>query len=225
MSRTGSWLPPAVHDYIEAHDLYADAWRKRYGGGLIRPGGRLVENSAELARMAADAIFSKKGMDIVLLEVEGLFVLSDVFVIATGTSRPHVQSLADQVEEKLREEQGLKPLRSEGKAEAEWVLIDFGDIIVHLFQAATTRLLRSWSGSGPMPSGSVGWSRWWPTDERVTRWGEAPNRTPVSRHGAVAQPGRALDWQSRGQGFKSPQLHSPGCSIWPIRKSISSPST
>jgi ribosome-associated protein len=74
-------------------------------------------------------------MDIVLLDVEGLFVLSDVFVIATGTSRPHVQSLADHVEEKMQEELGLKPLRSEGKAEAEWVLLDFGDVIVHLFQA------------------------------------------------------------------------------------------
>jgi ribosome-associated protein len=86
--------------------------------------------------VAADAIFSKKGMDIVLLEVEGLFVLSDVFVIATGTSRPHVQSLAEYVEERMREELGLKPLRSEGRAEAEWVLLDFGDVIVHLFQAS-----------------------------------------------------------------------------------------
>jgi ribosome-associated protein len=85
--------------------------------------------------VAADAIFSKKGMDIVLLDVEGLFVLSDVFVIATGTSRPHVQSLAEHVEEKMLEELGLKPLRSEGKPEAEWVLLDFGDVIVHLFQA------------------------------------------------------------------------------------------
>jgi ribosome-associated protein len=86
--------------------------------------------------VAADAIFSKKGMDIVLLDVEGLFVLSDVFVIATGTSRPHVQSLADHVEERMLEELGLKPLRSEGRAEAEWILLDFGDVIVHLFQSA-----------------------------------------------------------------------------------------
>ena len=85
--------------------------------------------------MAADAIFSKKGMDIVLLDVEGLFVLSDVFVIATGTSRPHVQSLAEHVEERMLQELGLKPLRSEGRAEAEWILLDFGDVIVHLFQA------------------------------------------------------------------------------------------
>jgi ribosome-associated protein len=86
--------------------------------------------------VAADAIFSKKGMDIVLLDVEGLFVLSDVFVIATGTSRPHVQSLADHVEERMLEDLGLKPLRSEGRAEAEWILLDFGDVIVHLFQSA-----------------------------------------------------------------------------------------
>jgi ribosome-associated protein len=86
--------------------------------------------------VAADAIFSKKGMDIVLLDVEGLFVLTDVFVIATGTSRPHVQSLAEHVEERMSEELGLKPLRNEGKAEAEWILLDFGDVIVHLFQAA-----------------------------------------------------------------------------------------
>ncbi len=86
--------------------------------------------------MAADAIFSKKGMDIVLLDVEGLFVLSDVFVIATGTSRPHVQSLAEHVEERMSEELGLKPLRSEGRVEAEWVLLDFGDVIVHVFQAS-----------------------------------------------------------------------------------------
>jgi ribosome-associated protein len=86
--------------------------------------------------VAADAIFSKKGMDIVLLDVEGLFVLSDVFVIATGTSRPHVQSLSEHVEERMREELGLKPLRSEGQSEAEWILLDFGDVIVHLFQAS-----------------------------------------------------------------------------------------
>ncbi len=86
--------------------------------------------------MAADAIFSKKGMDIVLLDVEGLFVLSDVFVIATGTSSTHVQSLSDYVEERMREELGLKALRSEGRSEAEWILLDFGDVIVHLFQAA-----------------------------------------------------------------------------------------
>ncbi|HEX6947426.1 MAG TPA: ribosome silencing factor [Acidimicrobiia bacterium] len=89
-----------------------------------------------MARVAADAIFSKKGADILLLDVSGQFFLSDVFVIATGTSRPHVQALAEHVEEKLAEEFDAKPLRVEGASEAEWVLLDYGDVIVHLFQPA-----------------------------------------------------------------------------------------
>ena len=89
-----------------------------------------------MARVAADAIFSKKGSDILLLDVSGQFFLADVFVIASGTSRPHVQALAEHVEEKLGETFGIKPLRMEGANEAEWVLMDYGDVIVHLFQPA-----------------------------------------------------------------------------------------
>lgn len=85
------------------------------------------------ARLAADAIADKKGQDIVLLEVGDLFVITDFFVIGTGTSRPHVQALAERVEELLKEN-GRSPLRDEGLPEAEWVLMDYGDFMVHLFQ-------------------------------------------------------------------------------------------
>jgi ribosome-associated protein len=91
-------------------------------------------DATTLARLAADAIADKKGQDIVLLEVGDLFVITEVFVIATGTSRPHVQSLVDRVEELLKEDAGRKPLRDEGRTEAEWVLLDYGDIMVHVFQ-------------------------------------------------------------------------------------------
>ncbi len=90
-----------------------------------------------MGRLAADAIFSKKGQNIVLIDVAKLFVLSDVFVIATGTSRTHVQALAEYVEERFQEERGLKPIRSEGRSEGEWVLLDFGDIIIHVFQESS----------------------------------------------------------------------------------------
>ncbi|MGD2059611.1 MAG: ribosome silencing factor [Acidimicrobiia bacterium] len=89
-----------------------------------------------MARVAADAIFDKKGTDIVLLDVRDTFFLSDVFVIATGSSRTNVQALADNVEEKLAESHGVKPLRVEGRTEGEWALVDYGDIIVHIFQAS-----------------------------------------------------------------------------------------
>lgn len=116
-----------------------------------------------MAKVAAEAIFAKKGADIVLLDVEDLFFLSDVFVIATGTSRPHVQALAEHVEERLEEALGKQPLRIEGKSEGEWVLIDYGDIIVHLFQA------------GPREFYSL--ERLWGDSERIT-WDE-----PVAAEG------------------------------------------
>lgn len=113
-------------------------------------GGIVIEQSVELARMAADAIFARKGADVVLLDVEEVFILSDIFVIATGISRPHVQALAEHVEEGLNEMAGIKPLRAEGQGEAEWVLLDYGDIIVHIFQASAREfysLERLWGDS------------------------------------------------------------------------------
>jgi ribosome-associated protein len=107
-----------------------------------------------MARVAAEAIFSKKGADIVLLDVEDSFFLSDVFVIATGTSRPHVQALAEHVEERVAEECGVRPLRVEGQTEAEWALLDFGDVIVHIFQAGPRdfySLERLWGDSEHLP--------------------------------------------------------------------------
>ena len=96
----------------------------------------VIASSVELARAAADALYAKNATDVVLLDVEKAFFLSDVFVIATGSSSTNVQALADHVEEKLKESHQVKPLRVEGRTQAEWVLVDFGDIIVHVFQAA-----------------------------------------------------------------------------------------
>jgi ribosome-associated protein len=110
-----------------------------------------------MARLAADALFSKKGTDIVLLDVEDLFILSDVFVIVTGTSRPHVQALADHLEESLKESLDIKPLRVEGRTQGEWVLVDYGYIIVHIFQAA--------------PRDFYSLERLWGDSERIT-WEE-----------------------------------------------------
>ena len=103
-----------------------------------------------MAQAAADAIFDRKGNDIVLLDVAELFALSDIFLIATGTSRPHVQALAEGVEEKLKDVYAIKPTRVEGLAEAEWVLMDYGDIIVHVFQGGPREfysLERLWGDS------------------------------------------------------------------------------
>lgn len=99
-----------------------------------RPGGRPVHDSEQIARMAADAIDEKKGLDVEILEVGDLLTITEVFVIATGTSRIHVRAVADGVEEHLAAEAGRKPLRREGVEQGEWVLLDYGDVVVHLFQ-------------------------------------------------------------------------------------------
>ncbi len=86
-----------------------------------------------LARAAADALDGLKALDIALLDVGDLLQITEVFVIGTGTSRRHVLSLGDEVAEKLRDH-SRKPLRTEGGEEGEWVLLDYGDIVVHVFQ-------------------------------------------------------------------------------------------
>lgn len=68
--------------------------------------------------------------------MSGLLVVTDVFLIASGTSRRHVQTLAEEVEMSLRP-LGRRPLRREGMEHATWVLLDYGDVVVHLFDRDT----------------------------------------------------------------------------------------
>ncbi len=75
----------------------------------------------------------KKGADITILDVSKLLQIVDVFVIATGANRRQVQTLAESVDERLREF-GRRPIRQEGQTEGEWLLLDYGDIVVHVFQ-------------------------------------------------------------------------------------------
>lgn len=71
-----------------------------------------------------------------LLDVSGLIVLTDVFIIATGTSRRHVITLAEETEIQLKAER-RRPLRREGMDDGTWVLLDYGDVIVHVFDEET----------------------------------------------------------------------------------------
>jgi ribosome-associated protein len=86
----------------------------------------------DLAQLAARAADSKQGEDIVALDVSEPLPLTDVFVLVTGRNERNVQAIAGEVEEKMIEA-GAKPLRREGRAEGRWILIDFGDVIVHVF--------------------------------------------------------------------------------------------
>jgi ribosome-associated protein len=90
------------------------------------------------ALLVAKALSAKKGQDIVILNLQGLTLVADYFVLATGKSGIQVQSLADNVLEELAKA-GLKELRVEGLREARWVLVDYGDVVVHIFQEEDRR--------------------------------------------------------------------------------------
>ncbi|MBR3994780.1 MAG: ribosome silencing factor [Clostridia bacterium] len=90
------------------------------------------EQAGEVAKKIAMILDSKKAMDIKLINVHKKTVLADFFVFATGTSTTQVNSLADEVEFKLKTEDGIEPLRVEGAGSGSWVLVDYGSVIVHV---------------------------------------------------------------------------------------------
>lgn len=88
-------------------------------------------NSIDLAKLACEVAYNKKGEDIILLDVSKLTIISDYFLIITGNSKPHIQSLAKNIEEKLSE-LNYKLISKEGISNSGWVVLDFGELIVHI---------------------------------------------------------------------------------------------
>ncbi len=94
-------------------------------------------------------------MDIVLLDVHELLVITDIFVIASGGTRRQVQALIDAVEEASRLID-RRPLRREGQDDAQWVLLDYGDVVIHVFDTPTRAyydLERLWGDAPRLDAG------------------------------------------------------------------------
>lgn len=95
---------------------------------------KTAESVETLTRLIVDALQDKKGVDVVMMDLRKLKgSVSDFFVLVTGTSDTHVKALADSVEEKVRKEGGEKPLHIEGKGQGEWILLDYVNVVVHVF--------------------------------------------------------------------------------------------
>ncbi len=91
-----------------------------------------IENVMELAKAAAGFAYEKKARDIIGLNLEGKSPVTDYFVVCSGSNKPQIKAICDNIDEKMAE-LGVKPLRIEGYKEAEWVLMDYGVLIVHIF--------------------------------------------------------------------------------------------
>ena len=92
--------------------------------------------SKELAGKIVKILDSKKALDIRVIGISDLTIIADYFVLATGTSNTQVKALADEVEYQLKR-QDIMPNRIEGYNSSSWILVDYGNIVVHIFQKDT----------------------------------------------------------------------------------------
>jgi ribosome-associated protein len=122
--------------------------------GTTAGGAQALPPSRDVAIAAARAAADKQASDIVVLDVSKIIVITDHFVICSAGTQRQVRSVIDAVEARLRD-LGVKPMRREGEAEAGWWLLDYVDVVVHVFgeeERAYYDLERLWS-DGPQ----VGW--------------------------------------------------------------------
>lgn len=112
---------------------------------------RSTLDSTSLAVLSARAAADKKALDTVVLEMAEHLGITDYFVITSGTSDRQVRTIAEEVELRVKQAGGPSPLRVEGLQDATWVLIDYGEVVVHVFLDETRRyydLERLWSFAG-----------------------------------------------------------------------------
>ena len=91
-----------------------------------------MTDAKQMARIAVDALEEKKANDISIIDIEKISTLADYFIIASGTNKNQVQAMSDEVDEKLGRA-GFEPKHIEGYNGANWILLDYGDIVIHLF--------------------------------------------------------------------------------------------
>lgn len=95
----------------------------------------------QLEQIVRDALDELKAVEPIMLDVRGRTSMTDSMFIATGNTARHVKSIADHVVSKVKEA-GLQPLGIEGEEAGEWILVDLGDVIVHVMQAEVRKLYR-----------------------------------------------------------------------------------
>jgi ribosome-associated protein len=95
------------------------------------------EEISKLVDRIVHHIVNKKGEDIVIIDVRSVTSVADYFIIATGNSGVHVRAIADEVREKLKRENSMAPWHVEGLEGQHWVLVDYVDIVVHIFDRKT----------------------------------------------------------------------------------------
>ena len=94
-------------------------------------------DSKKLALLCRNLADNKKAENILVLDVRKLSSVTDYFVIASGSSQPHLRAIVEEITGKLKEDHNLRPARSEGSTSGTWVVLDYFDVIVHVMHAET----------------------------------------------------------------------------------------
>jgi ribosome-associated protein len=111
-------------------------------------------DALERSRVAAAAAADKKGEDIVVLDVGDILGIADAFVITSASNTRQVRTIVEEVEKQVREKSDAKPRAVEGLDDASWVLLDYGDVVVHVFLTETRAfygLERLWADAARVP--------------------------------------------------------------------------
>lgn len=90
-----------------------------------------------LACLAALAADDKQGSNTIVFDVGDVLVIAELFVVTSASNSPQVRTIANEVSSRIREQLGISPLHSEGMAEQQWILLDYGDVVVHIFAEPT----------------------------------------------------------------------------------------
>lgn len=102
----------------------------------------VILEGKELARRCRTLADDKKAVDPVLLDLQGVGGPSDYFLIVSGESEPHLKAIAGEVERGIREEAGRKPFRISGNSSSQWMILDYGDVLVHIMHTQKRKFYR-----------------------------------------------------------------------------------
>src|SRR3954469_24611319 len=91
-------------------------------------------DSKKMALLCRELADNKKAEDIAVLDVREISSITDYFIIATGTSEPHLRAISDEIMNKLRDEHGIRPRAVDGNMQTAWLVLDYFDVIVHVMR-------------------------------------------------------------------------------------------
>jgi ribosome-associated protein len=115
-----------------------------------------IDPEESLVRLCAEGALDKKAEDVVVLDMRGISSFTDFFLIVSGTSEPQLKAIAGSIREKVREATGLRPIAEDGFPVSQWVIIDYGSVIIHIFHKERRDLYALESLWGDAPRLEIG---------------------------------------------------------------------